>query len=119
MIHGDAFKRRLSPGIVDKLFTWVSEADPDASLYTSEADILNGKDLTHYERLLEILAASRYHTRNRYHAHFTADDLDMDRRTIWHVLDRLYRFGLPVKITDLAIAGDGENPAAAAQFLRI
>lgn len=118
MIHGDAFKRRLSPGIVDKLFTWVSEADPDASLYTSEADILNGKDLTHYERLLEILAASGVPVHGiGCRAHFTADDFDMDRRTIWHVLDRLYRFGLPVKITDLAIAGDGENPAAAAQFL--
>lgn len=118
MIHGDAFKRPLGPEIVNKLFAWASEADPDASLYTSESDILNGKDVMHYERLLEILAASGVPLHGiGCRAHFTADDLRMDRRTMWHALDRLYRFGLPVKITDLTIAGDGVEPEAAAQFL--
>lgn len=118
MIHADAFKRPLGPGIVNQLFAWASEADPDASLYTSEPDILNGKDVTHYERLLEILAASGVPIHGiGCRAHFSATDLHMDRRTIWHVLDRLYRFGLPVKITDLTIAEDGVDPEAAARFL--
>lgn len=118
MIHGDAFKRALGPGIVDKLFAWAAEADPDASLYTSEAGVLNGRNITHYDRLLEILASSSVPVHGiGCRGDFTTDDLGLDLRTVWHVLDRLFRFGLPVKITDLAIAGEDIQPEAAAQFL--
>lgn len=118
MIHGDVFKRPLGPGIVDKLFNWASESDPDASLYTSEGGVLNGRNVTHYDRLLEILASSGVPIHGiGCHGDFVADDLNLDLRTVWHVLDRLFRFGLPVKITDLRIVGLGVEPEAAAQFL--
>ncbi len=101
MLHADYFAERLGKNIRHDMFRWCKEVDPDVILYVNDFHILSLKHIDRYEKQIEGLLKAgvplggigiQAHTSSPY-------DLAKAREC----LDRLAKFGLPLKITELTL----------------
>ena len=102
MIQNHFFERRLGFAARVEMFKSAKEADPKARLFLNEYGVLGGRFLEKYERLIEALRKAgapvggigcQGHFRGRI-------------PPVWMIknsLDRLARFGLPIRITEFDI----------------
>ncbi len=118
MLHGEFFARQLGPEIRAQMFQWVHEEDPSAVLYVNDYQMLNGKLLDEYEAQIEALIAAGAPVGGigcQGHMHGR-----IDPERITRSLDRLARFGLPIRITefDVEAATDEEHAHRVEEFYR-
>lgn len=97
MLHWNFFRSRLGPGIVKDMFQWCNAADPVAQLYVNDFDILNGKKLDAYVRLIRSLLSQGVPIQGiGAQGHLSS----ITSARIQKSLDTLAQFKLPVKITE-------------------
>ncbi len=114
MVPGSYFKDRLGEGIRADMFRWAHEGDPEALLFVNDYNILNGRDLAAYEDQIEgLMEAGAPLGGIGCQGHF-GEPVEMQR--IRESLDRLARFGLPIKVTEFDI--NVEDEGIKAKFLR-
>ena len=98
MLHGQYFEDRLGNSIRHEMFKWCHETDSNAILYVNDYGILNGGDLDRYEAQIESLIKAGIPLGGiGLQGHFGAR---IDTIKVKHVLDRLARYKLPIKITE-------------------
>lgn len=118
MLNADFYATRLGVDIHRRLFLWAQEEDPDARLYVNEPNVLDGQDLAVYDGHIEILLRAGAPVGGiGCVGRFGPEALEIDRRVIWHALDQLSRFQLPVKLTEVSVVA-GDDEAAQAALLR-
>jgi GH35 family endo-1,4-beta-xylanase len=110
ILDGDFFQQRLGDRIINDMFEWCHNADPDAVLYTNEYDILNGEQSDQYHALIRSLLSQdiplsgigiQAHIRQT----LTPEDIQQN-------LDRLADLGLPIKITEVSVVADTDEAQA-------
>ncbi len=114
MLHGNFFRSRLGESIVDDVFNWCRQADPEAILYVNDYNILNGYALDRYAAQIRSLLdrgvplggiGIQGHIRQ-----------DITPQQIQETLDTLAQFGLPIKITEFDVVAD--TPEKQAEVLK-
>jgi len=120
MLHHRWYQSRLGEDIVDKMFAWAKQVNPNGILYVNEFDVIDGKMTDQYinqiksfqERGLPVGGIG-------CQAHFYNEHLDFDK--ISESLDKLSQFNLPIKITELSMSVKDENLKAKLldRFLRL
>jgi GH35 family endo-1,4-beta-xylanase len=118
MLHGDFFARRLGPPVRADMFRWAHEEDPSAVLYVNDYELLSGRLVDEYEAQIQGLIDAGAPVGGigcQGHAH---GPIDPER--IARSLDRLARFGLPVRITEFDVEGptDEEHARRVEAFYR-
>ncbi len=114
MIHGYYYASRLGDDIRTQMFHWCKEANPDAILYVNDYAIMTRGYLDRYEKHIEqLLEAGAPLGGIGIQSHFKCPEDDpIDVKYVKHVLDRLARFNLPIKITEYDINTDDEEMKA-------
>ncbi len=123
MIHGSFWRRRLGWGIVNEMALAAKLGNPDAVLYVNDYGILveGGHNANAYLEQIQALLDSGVPIGGiGCQAHSaTFLNVPVDPVIAQRNLDRLSRFGLPIKITE-CLFDDTEDPEAqAAQMRRI
>lgn len=109
-LHGDFYQTRLGAEIVGEMFRWCHTADPAVGLYVNEYDILNGKSLDRYIKLIrnwmqQGVPISGIGVQGHIREPITADRIQAS-------LDALAQLGLPIKITEFdAVAATEQEQA--------
>jgi len=104
MMHGDFYQERLGPGITTKMAGWIKEYDPDAKLYLNDYDILTGNMLQEYvDHIKDLQGRGMPIDGIGVQGHLHAEDFSRD--TLWHALDVLSQFNLPLRITEFNMPG--------------
>ncbi len=107
MLHGHYYEKRLGSRIRHSMFQWCREADPNAILYVNDYGILNGGDLTEYEKQIDELIEAKVPVGGiGLQGHFGRG---VNPARVKLVLDRLARFNLPIKITEFDINNKNED----------
>lgn len=102
MLHGRYYKNHLGDTIRHEMFDWCRETDPNAILYVNDYGILGGGDLDAYEKQIsDFIEAGVPVGGIGLQGHF--GDKGVDPAQVKHVLDRLAKFNLPIKITEFDI----------------
>lgn len=110
MLHGSFFRQRLGEGIVKEMFRWCHQADPTATLYLNDYDILNGKELDRYVALIRSLLNQGVPIGGiGVQGHLYGD---VPPAQIKQSLDTLAQFNLPIKITEFDGVGETEEEQA-------
>ncbi len=111
MIHGEYFAKRLGEGIRKDMFLWCRAADPKAVLCVNDFEVLTGDKLDEYEKNIEaLLKAGAPVGGIGLQGHFQGWQREsVDPKKVKRVLDRLARFGLPIKITEFDTYTDDEK----------
>jgi GH35 family endo-1,4-beta-xylanase len=110
MVHGHFYASRLGDEIRAQMFQWAQEGDPHAVLYVNDYSILSGRDLDAYEKQIkELLAMGAPVGGIGVQGHF---DDSVDVAQVKASLDRLSRFGLPIRVTEFDINTDDEAKKA-------
>jgi GH35 family endo-1,4-beta-xylanase len=110
MLHGDFFQRRLGEAIVDEMFRWCRESDPNARLYVNDYNILDGRELDRYIEQIRTLRQRGVPVGGiGTQAHFS-EPITADR--IQQSLNTLAQFGLPIKITEVSVIANSEAEQA-------
>ena len=108
MVTGHYFENRLGFKIRVEMFKLAKEVDPEARLFVNDFSILNGSHLDAYERQIErLLKAGAPIDGIGCQGHFGEKLPPM--WLIKAVLDRLSRFGLPIRVTEFDINTDDEK----------
>jgi GH35 family endo-1,4-beta-xylanase len=106
MLHGDFYQKRLGDRIVDDIFKWCKQADPNARLYVNDYNILNGQELDRYvEQIRSLLKRGVPLGGIGVQGHIR-EAITTDR--IQKSLDTLAQFKLPIKITEFDVVADSE-----------
>ncbi|NET30832.1 MAG: endo-1,4-beta-xylanase [Cyanothece sp. SIO1E1] len=109
-LHDDFFRSRLGEDIIDQMFQWCHQADPDAQLYVNDFDILNGKDLNQYVAQIRALLDRGVPVHGiGIQGHIQEK---ISAAQIQHTLDTLAQFELPIKITEFDVQADTEAEQA-------
>lgn len=104
MIHGNYYEQRLGEGITGEMVDWVRQADPGATLYLNDYDILTGNKLDAYlEQIRSLLAAGVKIDGIGVQGHLHGDEFDP--AVLKSSLDALAQFGLPIRITEFNFPG--------------
>ena len=104
MMHGDYYQERLGPGITPKMAGWIKDYDPEAKLFLNDYDILTGKMLQDYvDHIKDLRGRGMPIDGIGVQGHLHADDFSRD--TLWHALNVLNQFGLPIRITEFNMPG--------------
>ncbi len=112
MLHGAYYADRLGRQVRADMFSWAHEEAPDAPLYVNDYNILSGGDLDRYEEQIEWLLAEGAHVGGiGCQGHFD-ENISMTARSAREALDRLARFGLPIRITEFDINTKDEEAKA-------
>jgi GH35 family endo-1,4-beta-xylanase len=116
MIHGDFFRRRLGFGIVNEMAWMVKATNPDATLYVNDYGILvdSGVNAGAYISQIETLLANGVPIGGigcQGHLTTTAKN-PMSPALVQRNLDRLSKFGFPIKITECLFDGIDEQARA-------
>ena len=102
MLHAGFYRNRLGEAVRHDMFQWCHRTDPEAILYVNDYDILSGGDLEEYEKQIAgFLEAGVPVGGIGLQGHFNAGGVDTAH--VQRVLDRLAKFGLPIKITEFDI----------------
>lgn len=111
MIHVDTFSRRLGAPFRVEMFRRGHDAAPDVPLYVNDFAILTGAHLERYvEHIAGLLDAGAPVGGVGCQGHFSGRT--PPPLTVRMALDRLARFGLPIKITEFDVdTGDEEAQA--------
>ncbi len=118
MLHASFYRGRLGEDIRADMFRLAREGDPDALLYVNDYNILSGRDAARYEQQIEDLLAQGAPVGGiGCQGHF-GGSIDMGK--VRETLDRLGRFGLPVKVTefDINIADEQRKARLLEEFYR-
>lgn len=118
MLHGDFYQQRLGEQIVDDIFKWCKQADPNVRLYVNDYNILNGRALDRYVEQIRALLkrgvplggiGAQGHIREA----ITADRIQKS-------LDTLAQFGLPIKVTEFdAVGSEAEKARILSDVYRV
>ncbi len=104
MIHGNYYADRLGPGITKQMAAWVKQADPDATLYLNDYDILTCNRLDDYiKHIRGLLAEGAQIDGVGVQGHLHGDSFDPVK--LRRALDTLAREGLPIRITEFNFPG--------------
>lgn len=110
MLHGRFFRQRLGEWIVEEMFRWCHQADPTATLYVNDYDIVNGKELDQYVNQIRSLLNQGVPVGGiGVQGHIYGD---VTPAQIKQSLDTLAQFDLPIKITEFDVVGDTEQEQA-------
>jgi len=113
MVHNNYYAKRLGDDIRVKMFEWCREADPDAVLYVNDFGMIAGGSAGRYvkqiERFIEAGALSEGRGGIGVQGHFGKG---VNPSHVKRVLDRLARFKLPIKVTELDINTSDEKAKA-------
>ncbi len=116
MVEGHYFVDRFGPGIVGDICRWAREENPAVRLYVNDYWILTHELLERYERQIEgLLEAAVPLAGIGCQGHFL-DGRRPDPGRMVEALDRLGRFGLPIRITEYDC--DTRRPDDRAEALR-
>ncbi len=101
MLHGDFFRSRLGPGIVQEMAAWCRAGNPDAVLYVNDYGIIDGDKLLAYVgQIQELLDQGVPLGGIGIQAHLVGP---LNIPYMVQVLDTLAKFGLPLKITEVSV----------------
>jgi endo-1,4-beta-xylanase len=121
MIHGNFWRRRLGYGIVNEMALAAKAGNPDAVLYVNDYGILveGGHNANAYIEQIRALLDSGVPIGGIGCQAHSATFLDVPVEPViaQRNLDRLSRFGLPIKITE-CLFDHTEDPEAQAEELR-
>ncbi len=110
MLHGRFYADRLGEQIRVDIFKWAHEEDPNAPLFVNDYNILSGKDVRRYEDQIEWLLQQGAPVGGiGCQGHF-GEDVDM--QAVKAALNRLARFGLPIRVTEFDINTGDETKKA-------
>ncbi len=110
MLHGHYYEHRLGPGIRVQMFKWAHEADPQARLFVNDYNILSGNDVDAYVKQIQgLIDAGAPVGGIGCQGHFGGH---IDMAKVKDSLDRLSKFGLPIRITEFDINTDDEQEKA-------
>ena len=112
MIHGDVYAKALGLKTGAPYFKWCKAIAPDVAFYVNDYNILSGKDADRYIAHIQGLLADGAEVGGiGVQGHFDAGA--PPSKTVWGVLGKLRRFGLPVKVTEFDINTKDEARQAA------
>jgi endo-1,4-beta-xylanase len=120
MLHHHWYESRLGEDIIDKMFQWAKQANPNVVLYVNEFDVIDGKLTDKYiEQIKEFQRRGLPVGGIGVQAHFYNEKVDFDK--ISDSLDKLSQFNLPIKITELSMSVKDEKLKAQLldKFLRL
>ena len=113
MIHGRYFRDRLGDSIVNDMFNWIRQSDPDAVLYVNDYDVLSGLELDHYIEHIKSLQESGVPVGGiGLQGHFDRIQMIPKPSILLKRLDRLAELGLPIKITEFDFDTTNEKQKA-------
>jgi len=111
MVHLDYFARRLGEGFRVEMFRKAHEVDPAVKMYVNDYNILSGGDVERYvDHIQGFLDAGAPVGGIGCQGHFGRKP--PDPVLVKMVLDRLARFGLPIKITEFDLDTPDEGRQA-------
>lgn len=108
MIHGNYYAEKLGEGITADMAGWVLQGDPGASLWVNDYDILTGKRLDDFMQHIRTLIADGVPVAGigvQGHLHGES----FSREKLKESLDSLGKFGLPVRVTEFNMPGQGSR----------
>ncbi len=104
MLHANYYADRLGPGITKDMALWVKQADPGATLFLNDYDILTGNRLEGYiEQIRTFLDQGVPLGGIGVQGHLHGESFDP--RALQNALDKLARFDLPIRITEFNMPG--------------
>ncbi len=104
MIHSNYYAQRLGPGITKQMAGWFKQGDPQAKLFVNDYDVLTGKRLDDYiTHIRGLLQAGVQIDGIGVQGHLHGESFDPD--ALRGALDKLAKFGLPIRITEFNIPG--------------
>ncbi len=119
MLHGQFFEKRLGPEVNVRMFQLAHEVDPDALLYVNDYNILNGAEVARYEEQIAwLLDAGAPVGGIGCQEHYEGGVAPYS--TLTSSLNRLARFGLPIRITefDIDTADEAKKARGLEDFFR-
>lgn len=112
MLHCHYYSKRLGADIHRQMFEWCRQYDPDAKFYVNDYSILSGGQTDNYIKLIEgFLNAGVKLGGIGVQGHFGKQ---VDAQQVRIKLDKLSKFGLPIKVTEYDSTGKDENAKALA-----
>ena len=110
MVHNRYYAKRLGDHIWVEMFEWCREADADAVLYVNDFGMISGGSAPAYEKQIEgFIKADVPVGGIGVQGHFGRG---VNPSHVKRVLDRLARFKLPIKVTELDINTSDEEAKA-------
>jgi len=109
MMHGDYYAKRLGKGITVDMFRWVGEGDPSAILYVNDYGILQSGGEAYAKHIQGLLDQGVKVGGIGIQGH-CGKSIRPER--VKATLDRLGRFGLPIKITEFDMNTKDEEAKA-------
>ncbi len=110
MLHGNFFRSRLGPTIIKEVADTCKKANPHVKLYVNDYDILNGKRLEDYAKQIQDLLDSGVPIDGiGIQAHI---EKPLSTQQITTALDRLAKFNLPLKITEVSLKAPSDQEQA-------
>ena len=104
MIHANYYTDRLGPGITKQMADWVQEADPEASLFFNDYDILTGNRLDDYiKHIRGLLEQGAPMAGVGVQGHLHGESFDP--KALQNALNELAKIGLPIRITEFNMPG--------------
>jgi len=104
MIHANYYEERFGPGITKQMADWVKQADPGATLYFNDYDILTGKRLDDYiEHIRGLLEQGAPMAGIGVQGHLHGENFDP--AALQHALNELAKIGLPIRISEFNMPG--------------
>lgn len=104
MIHANYYADRLGPSITKQMADWIQQADPNATLYFNDYDILTGNRLDDYiEHIRGLLAQGAPMAGIGVQGHLHGETFDP--KALQNALNELAKIGLPIRITEFNMPG--------------
>ena len=104
MIHANYYEDRLGPGITKQMADWIKQADPGATLYFNDYDILTGKRLDDYiKHIRGLLEQGAPMAGIGVQGHLHGETFDP--AALQNALNELAKIGLPIRITEFNMPG--------------
>ena len=55
MLHGDYFERTIGGNIREEIFQWAKEADPNATLFVNDYEVVSGGLTNCYKKQIQVI----------------------------------------------------------------
>ncbi|MHC4204557.1 MAG: endo-1,4-beta-xylanase [Planctomycetota bacterium] len=104
MIHANYYEERFGPGITKQMADWVKQADPGATLFFNDYDILTGKRLDDYiKHIRGLLEEGAPMAGIGVQGHLHGENFDP--KALQHALNELAKINMPIRITEFNMPG--------------